>query len=382
MKILFISHDAGRTGAPILLLNFMKWLKCNTPIEFDILLLKGGELESEFSELSKLYNWNAPAHEIPNIFIRLLRRITKNFPDHEKDYKTKLIHEFDKNKYNLIYANTVVTTRIIKELYDVLKVPFIIHIHELLSITQYFYTELSYLSEIPSVKFIAVSKLTMQNLVENHLISENKTSIIYGYIEMDKWINKVVTINSSQFIVTCSGFVQIRKNPELFIQIAKSAIKKYPEIPWLFKWIGEIDKDTRYYFESDIKKLNLEKAVLFTGILNNTTEEFNNSDVFLMISREDPFPLVCLEHAALGKPIVCFDKGTGIKEFVEQGAGIVVGYMDIEATVDSLATLYNDKELYNRLSNKAMELVNEYDINIQAGKILSLIEKSIIKNQQ
>ena len=43
MKILFISHDAGRTGAPLLLLNMLKWLKGNRDLSFEVLLMKDGE---------------------------------------------------------------------------------------------------------------------------------------------------------------------------------------------------------------------------------------------------------------------------------------------------------------------------------------------------
>jgi len=37
-KILFISHYAGRTGAPLMLLNFLTWMKENSNISFEFLL--------------------------------------------------------------------------------------------------------------------------------------------------------------------------------------------------------------------------------------------------------------------------------------------------------------------------------------------------------
>lgn len=51
-KILFISHDASRSGAPFVLLFFMRWLKQNAGnIQMDILLIEGGPLEEEFKKL-------------------------------------------------------------------------------------------------------------------------------------------------------------------------------------------------------------------------------------------------------------------------------------------------------------------------------------------
>ncbi len=51
-KVLFISHDASRTGAPIVLLNLLKWFKTNTDIPFQILLKKGGVLEPDFKAIA------------------------------------------------------------------------------------------------------------------------------------------------------------------------------------------------------------------------------------------------------------------------------------------------------------------------------------------
>jgi hypothetical protein len=43
-KILAISHDDSRTGAPIGLLHFIKWTKENTDSEIDILFRDSGDI--------------------------------------------------------------------------------------------------------------------------------------------------------------------------------------------------------------------------------------------------------------------------------------------------------------------------------------------------
>jgi len=57
-KILFVSHEATRTGAPMILIHLLTWIKSNTDLKFNILLLKGGELSSDFENLSKVYHWD------------------------------------------------------------------------------------------------------------------------------------------------------------------------------------------------------------------------------------------------------------------------------------------------------------------------------------
>ncbi|MEI6632882.1 MAG: hypothetical protein WCP22_03575, partial [Chlamydiota bacterium] len=56
-KVLFISHDARRMGAPILLLNFLRWFKEHAGIPFEILLGDDGELRPEFEALAPVTLW-------------------------------------------------------------------------------------------------------------------------------------------------------------------------------------------------------------------------------------------------------------------------------------------------------------------------------------
>ena len=54
-KICFISHNATRTGAPLVLLHFVKWVKQFHPeIEFEVWLMSDGELKTEFEKLSSV----------------------------------------------------------------------------------------------------------------------------------------------------------------------------------------------------------------------------------------------------------------------------------------------------------------------------------------
>ena len=52
-KILFITHNASLTGAPYVLLLFLKWLKNeHKEIKVDIVFLEKGELYNDFIDLA------------------------------------------------------------------------------------------------------------------------------------------------------------------------------------------------------------------------------------------------------------------------------------------------------------------------------------------
>ena len=97
--------------------------------------------------------------------------------------------------------------------------------------------------------------------------------------------------------------------------------------------------------EADIQKLGLQDKVFFTDEVEHPFSYYNTFDVFVLPSREDPFPLVCIEMGMLGKPIISFEQATGTNEIIEQGGGFVVPYLNIEAMADCVMAYYNNRSL-------------------------------------
>src|SRR5258708_32684748 len=54
-RVLFVSHDASRTGSPIVLLTLQRWLRANVDIEIQTLLLEGGPLQSDFASVGGVH---------------------------------------------------------------------------------------------------------------------------------------------------------------------------------------------------------------------------------------------------------------------------------------------------------------------------------------
>jgi glycosyltransferase involved in cell wall biosynthesis len=104
------------------------------------------------------------------------------------------------------------------------------------------------------------------------------------------------------------------------------------------------------------------------------------ADVFALTSREDPYPLVCLEAAALGKPIVCFAGAGGAPEFVEQDCGFVVPYFDVTAMAGRIASLLESADCRIKMGAAARRKVAErHDISVAAPRILEIIERTIAR---
>ncbi|MCM8831906.1 MAG: glycosyltransferase family 4 protein [Candidatus Omnitrophica bacterium] len=378
-KILFISHEASRTGAPIVLLHLLRWLKNNTNITFKVLLLRDGELVSEFKKIAPTIIF------FKNIFPKsnLIQKKINNFA--RKVYLKYLKNKFKKDNIYLIYSNTIANGEVLKFLSDY-NYPVICHVHELEYVINLYKKSFEQTKKYVS-RYIALSEAVKKNLIENHNISEEKIEIVYGFIPMrfyniesySKSRNKICSeleIPLEAFIVCACGSVDWRKGPDLFIQLAYAVYRKKTRIPVYFLWIG--GGETKYLFQLlyDAKKLGIDKFIYFLGAQQDPLDYFLICDVFVSTSREDPFPIVCLEAASLGKPILCFDKAGGAKEFVENDAGFVIPYLDIEAMADAIIKLLNSPQLCECLGQQAKRKAQErFNIEIGASKIFTIIER-------
>jgi glycosyltransferase involved in cell wall biosynthesis len=171
-------------------------------------------------------------------------------------------------------------------------------------------------------------------------------------------------------VVGC-GTVYWRKGVDLFIDTAVRCMRLGIDDAH-FVWVGadhwDADAQSRRLgpwrdILRRIPESGLEGRVEFLGPRTNAREYFAAADVFLLPSREDPFPLVCLEAAQCGTPIVCFDGAGGMPDFVGSDAGIVVPHLDVAAAADALNLLRRDQSLRERLGAGASEKLGRLHVD-------------------
>lgn len=368
-KILFISHDATRTGAPIIFLHLLRWFRKNTSLSFEILLKDGGPLEEEFRSLGSthLIDWNSTSLE-PSI-------------------KENCLMNLAKKDFNLIYSNTIVNGQILKLLARA-DCPIISHVHELEYRIRH-QTKPDIISGVTACtdKYIAVSKAVKENLVNNLDIPEEMIEVIYEFLptkvrspdsRICENIRKNLGIPPGSLIVGACGTSDWRKGPDLFIQLALLLHRNFGDAVH-FCWLGaQLGTPEFTALEYDVKKAHLDGYVHFIGPQKNTQDYFSLFDVFVSVSREDPFPLVNLEAATFGKPIVCFDNSGGAREFVENDCGYVVDYLNLPDMCARATELLKTPELRSRMGDQAMRKVQQnHDVSVVAPKILKLMETEI-----
>jgi glycosyltransferase involved in cell wall biosynthesis len=186
-------------------------------------------------------------------------------------------------------------------------------------------------------------------------------------------------IPASAFVVAGSGHETRRKGKDLFVQLAKQVVihsgKDNIHFIWVGGWEGEQNKSRIY---SLVSEHSLEGCVHFVGQADNPLDYFGLADVFAMVSREDPYPLVCLEAAALSKPIICFAEAGGMPEFVEDDCGFIVPYLDVDEMAEKILILAENSELKEKLGiNATRKVRNRHDVSVGGGEIVRIIERTL-----
>ncbi|MCC3153808.1 glycosyltransferase family 4 protein [Hymenobacter sp. BT770] len=380
-KILFISHEATRTGAPIVLLHLIRWLKEQTDLEPSVLILKGGgDMQVDFEQIANTFVWrkNPPMSR----WKRNIKRLLNERIDDYRDVKNELRDLAP----NLIYANTIVTLELATELSDILRCPVMCHVHELQLIIQESIGNDKFTKLAKRVNFfIAASEAVSINLIKAHNVSEDKVAKVHEFIpvlesaqfEMSRQnIRNELCIPENALLVMASGTIEWRKSPDLFIQVAQQ-VQEIEGQTTYFIWVGGgLDSYTGVRGQYDLARAGLNDKVKFIGQKTNIHEYMSGSDIFLLTSREDAYPLVCLEAASLGKPIICFKDSGGMPEFVETDCGIVVPYLRTDIMAQAVVRLSNDKTERLRLgTNGARKMRARHTVDISANEIVSLIRK-------
>lgn len=371
MKILFITHNASRSGAPLVLYYFMKWLKEEHPsFSLNLLFVKGGALEADFKGLCDTTYYVKKTGKKPSFIQKVFNKLGLMSIKNNTWLEQCVSKDFD-----FIYCNTIVSIPYGTKIKTTSqKAKLLVHVHEMETIISTLLPTFdSYVSQID--RFIAVSKPVKKNLIEKHAIPKEKIDLIYECSIVTK-IEASIKEDKS-FVVGASGYSYWRKGNDVFLQVARYIAKHYPLLDITFQWVGNEFED-KPIIDSDIEKLGLGEKVKFVGEVMNPFLQFNSFDVFLMISREDPFPLVCIEVAHMEKPIICFEGATGTADIIEKGGGFVVPYLDIEAVAEKIIYYYNNTAMKIEHGKKAASLFSGYTPEVICPQIYEAVQRTLL----
>lgn len=370
MRVLFISQDASRSGAPTALLQILRGLKqYHHEIEFDLLLLNDGPLMSEFARLCPVL-LGKHKYTIPHGIFRHLK-IGR--------YLHPYLHLCKKGRYDCIYANTILTFEAAIKIKKKLEIPLVGHIHEAESSLYKVGITREQIEEFDQL--LTVSELAAKAIADIYQIPREAISIQHPFsFWVEQYLKGDILVKSTDstdcYTIGLLFSDNWRKSVETVSMIVKLFDTKYHHIKYCFEIVGPISNQSRYRLEFDFKRMKLEEKVHFVGAVNNPLDYFAHFDVFLLLSREESYSLTAEESAIVETPIVGYEGATGAAEWIQNGAGILVPYMDIDKLTDSLYLLYTNEQLRKSYGKQGRKMICEMYENEKKMDVIADIIKS------
>lgn len=361
---MFISHNASRTGAPILLLNLLNLLKANLN-EFTIsIIIKNGFddyhdiLLKDFKEIGDTFVWNNKWQNkkawLKNSFLKKKFNYNNN----------KLIREL-LVKADFLFTNTLTNGDFFKYFGKTIIKPILCYVHELEVATISYTTPENLKVLLNSTNyFFSPSKSVRSHLVRNLGVTDEAIYPLNYYIPSNYQFTEYQNSSSTVFTVGIAGTLDWRKGADIIPTIICCLFTKYPSSNIHFVWKGADIKSLEYKrIIYELKELNYLEKILFSESSEQMDSFYKSIDLLLLPSKEDPYPLVVLEAASYKKPTICFDKAGGAVEFVEKNAGTIIPFLDISALVDELFSYSTDKNKCKERGNTAFIKYKERHLN-------------------
>lgn len=154
------------------------------------------------------------------------------------------------------------------------------------------------------------------------------------------------------------GRLDEQKGFDLLIPAWELVAKKRPDWFLDIYGVGKWDDMLR----DEIAARGIKGKVRLRGQSLHIDDELRQSDIFVLSSRYEGFPMVLLEAVASGLTIVSFDCQTGPKEIVEDGInGLLVENGNIEALAEAVLKLIDNQDLRAAFGRKSIDVGQKFD---------------------
>ena len=376
--VAIVSHDASRTGAPLIALNIARELveACGIPVV--TILLAPGELEPEFAQMGPLFVARPPLS--PSYYLdtrqwaRLVKRAIyiKHSRWHDRFWR-RISKYLAKRQIRHAVCNTVLSGGAAIRLKDA-GVASIGLVHELPhSIRANRWTVQavaliqgadSLVFPCPQVQAAFTDAFSTKNpcYIYPQSFNINAERLAVERRTADRWAFRARLGLSYDdiLILGCGGSGDLRKGVDLFVHAARemalwskaSATRKI-----VFAWAGHIGWSFREWAEKDMTELALSDRLIFLGPQQDMAPCFAAADIFFLSSREDPFPTTVLKAMAYGLPVVGFARSGGVEEQLRGGLGVIVPCGDVTCAIKALRQLADQPNERNRMARLGRERI-------------------------
>lgn len=346
--ILIVSHEASRTGAPVLALNLV--IELQKKYNVLCLLLGSGPLLDDFRESACGLLGPLDLRGMQALAVRLVTDLCREHP-----LKFAIVNSIE-SRVSLegLIRSGVPTLSLVHEFaaYTRPREAF----PELMqwSVKPVFSTEITLddaRSRFSEISWDAVAVLPQGRSHTNHvqvdpLETEREQGLIAAHFAGRGGRQKYVNVIGL-------GSVHYRKGVDLFLECASHVLRNTGGQQCRFYWIGngyDPVRDITYssYLAEQVSRSGLEGKFRFIRETTALDCVYANADILLLSSRLDPLPNVAIDAMEHALPVVCFDRATGVAEILKENDlsdVCVAPYHDTSVMADRILKLAESEDL-------------------------------------
>ena len=356
-QIVCVSHDAGFYGAQLLTLHIAEVLKLQLGYKVSIVLLGDGPLTADFARIGPVIDFTRPPwrqEASANVMSKRRKKIARLYKD---------------GSHHVI-CNTSASGGVVRlfkdEGFHVISL-----IHELPTLIHDFNLEGSvkeigkwadsviFPAKYVRDRFIPLAELDTQRAIVRPQGLYHPSPYRDSKYDAREYIGRELKLKTSDRIVVAVGQGERRKGIDIFCQVAEDVVSTMPDVH--FVWIGDDTTQLAKQCAALIQAGANSGNVHFTGVISDTDlclRYIAAADIYLMTSREDPYPSVILEAMDVALPVVGFMDAGGFSELLENGAGILVDYEDQNAMGAAVKQLLLHSDQALQLGKQGQKIID------------------------
>lgn len=255
------------------------------------------------------------------------------------------------------------------------------------------YTKIEKISALFCDKIVCISNAEYHSALQHKICKADKLQVIFNGIDIDQYRqNRIkrltkqdIGIPDDSFVIGMVGRVSEQKAPDIFAKAAKLIKKVIPNSYFIIVGNGNLEDEIKKY----VIENGLNNSFKITGWVENPMDYIQLFDEAMLLSRWEGFGLVLPEYMIARKPIIATNIDA-IPDLINDGNnGLLVPVNDPEEVSKKALSLYQDKDLYNKLANNGEDIVykkfdakrvaNEHEILFESlSGIRKYKEKSIL----
>ncbi|QEH34267.1 Capsular glucan synthase [Aquisphaera giovannonii] len=360
-KVLIVSHNGSRTGAPLCLLELAERLGRSPDFECWVVLRQGGELADDFARAAPTLDAEAmagegrDASEMPGLIARRFREFASR--------GVAICNTAEVSAFHAAFAEQ--------------RVPVLAWVHELSVCIAHIGGQAT-IDRIfaASRRVIVPADAVRDSLIARYSVDPDRLRTLYYGLEprtldlaqfrpmMRQQVRRELGIPEDAPIVLGCGTADFRKGTDLFAQLCRLVLLRSeagePSSDAWFVWLGSFG--TAYspmWLAHDGQHGPGMSRLIMAGPRDSTAAYFLAADLFALTSREDPCPFVNLEAMESGLAVVAFEDAGGAPEVLKE-AGSCVPYLDVAAMADAVRALLNDPARRTAMGRRGQATIREH----------------------